>query len=417
MAKTYSCPKCGGALVFDPDTQDLICKFCDESFTVQEMNESKLSLAEMIRKMKESAEKENADPEAEEIDSDEYETIAMNIMHCSSCGAKLAFSDVEMSSFCAYCGQPTVVTERMQNCRRPDFIVPFKVTKERAERLMREQIESGRFIPDEIRNFEPERICGIYIPYWLFDVYTSDGQIWKYYDDDKAYYMYNAADSLFRRVTCEASRRFNDYFSTKLEPYRTNDVKRFDPIFLSGFYSDQFDVDKEEAGRQACLRAGKMFEEEFTSRRKEFFYSATKIASHPVAEQFRARYALLPVWFMTTRYRDKPYTVLVNGQTGKTVCSLPVNKKKAYGLFASLAVGISALMMLIFTIINKKVFIPEMSEADRATIFAFIYIPIAIAFMGLYWISSIKRLFRLGKGVRAAASDDNEQLLNDRQEG
>ncbi|MBP5463437.1 MAG: hypothetical protein J6Y20_15125 [Lachnospiraceae bacterium] len=187
MAKTYSCPKCGGALVFDPDTQDLICKFCDESFTVQEMNESKLSLAEMIRKMKESAEKENADPEAEEIDSDEYETIAMNIMHCSSCGAKLAFSDVEMSSFCAFCGQAAVVTDRLEGWLKPDYIIPFKVTKEDAEKTIRTRLSKSFFVPRELKNFETECLRGIYIPYWFFDVYYGDTQYWKYEKNKNEY--------------------------------------------------------------------------------------------------------------------------------------------------------------------------------------------------------------------------------------
>ncbi|MBO4229511.1 MAG: hypothetical protein J5938_04080 [Clostridia bacterium] len=411
MAKNYTCPKCGGGLVFDPETQGLHCVFCNESFTVEEVSESKLSLEELIRRMNEPA-KPAETGEPEESNDDEFLTMSMKILRCSSCGAELAFRDVETSSFCAYCGQPTIVTERLKDCRRPDFIIPFKVTRERAERLMRTQIESGRFIPDEIRNFEPERVCGIYIPYWLFDVYTSDAQRWKYTDGENVYHYYLAADSTFRRMTMDASRRFNDSFSNKLEPYRTNEAVKFTETYLSGFYSDQADVGKREAGTQACIRAKRMFQEEFTARRKAM--RAKEVSSHPVAEEIRGRYALLPVWFMTTRYRDQPYTVLVNGQTGKTVCSLPVNKTKAYGIFVTLGIVLCALLMGLFAIINTNAFNDEMSTGDEVLMFALIYIPITVVFLGLYWLPAIKKLFRIGRGVRDAA-DGNEQLVNERQ--
>ena len=41
-------------------------------------------------------------------------------------------------------------------------------------------------------------------------------------------------------------------------------------------------------------------------------------------------YALVPVWILTTRYQDKPYTFMMNGQTGKVVGSLPYDSGKAF---------------------------------------------------------------------------------------
>jgi len=35
------------------------------------------------------------------------------------------------------------------------------------------------------------------------------------------------------------------------------------------------------------------------------------------------------VWILTTRYENKPYTFMMNGQTGKFVGSLPYDKTKA----------------------------------------------------------------------------------------
>ena len=43
-----------------------------------------------------------------------------------------------------------------------------------------------------------------------------------------------------------------------------------------------------------------------------------------------AKYALYPVWLLTTQWNGKPYTFAMNGQTGKFVGDLPVDKQ-AYG--------------------------------------------------------------------------------------
>ena len=39
---------------------------------------------------------------------------------------------------------------------------------------------------------------------------------------------------------------------------------------------------------------------------------------------------MLPVWMLTTKYKDENYTFAMNGQTGKLVGRLPTDKGKAY---------------------------------------------------------------------------------------
>ena len=50
---------------------------------------------------------------------------------------------------------------------------------------------------------------------------------------------------------------------------------------------------------------------------------------------------------LTTRWRDKPYIFAMNGQTGKFVGNLPVDK----GLRAALFAGISAVTAIILFLI------------------------------------------------------------------
>ena len=39
-------------------------------------------------------------------------------------------------------------------------------------------------------------------------------------------------------------------------------------------------------------------------------------------------YAMVPVWILSTRFEDKPYTFMMNGQTGKVVGSLRIDYGK-----------------------------------------------------------------------------------------
>ena len=45
--------------------------------------------------------------------------------------------------------------------------------------------------------------------------------------------------------------------------------------------------------------------------------SKSVVVSNPQIQIQKETYAMLPAWFMTFRYKENPYTMLVNGQTGK----------------------------------------------------------------------------------------------------
>ena len=60
------------------------------------------------------------------------------------------------------------------------------------------------------------------------------------------------------------------------------------------------------------------------------------------------KYALLPVWILNTKWNDQKYMFAMNGQTGKMVGDLPVDKKKRW-LYFGAAYGISAVITALIT--------------------------------------------------------------------
>jgi len=109
----------------------------------------------------------------------EREEIQCRIYHCNSCGAELMVNGEEAATFCAYCGQPAIVFQRIASEIKPDYIIPFRVSQEQAYNIIRNQFAQGAFIPDELRNIKIEKVHGVYVPFWLYNIHYYDNQFLK----------------------------------------------------------------------------------------------------------------------------------------------------------------------------------------------------------------------------------------------
>ena len=158
----YRCKNCGGALEYSVEKDRMVCDYCKSEFRVSELSQ-------------------DSDPESSQNNTKSKKYIKMQIVRCTACGAELAVNGVEASTFCAYCGQASVIRDRVDNVLKPDYIIPFKVTKEEAEGIIRKNLKKGFFVPKVIKNFEAEKIRGIYVPFWLFDIHYKDFQYWMYF--------------------------------------------------------------------------------------------------------------------------------------------------------------------------------------------------------------------------------------------
>ena len=272
-----------------------------------------------------------------------------NIYTCTSCGAEVAINNVEASTFCSFCGQPTVVFNRVASQKKPKYIIPFSVTKDRAISLIRERLNKGFYVPEAIKNFEIERVRGIYVPFWLYDIYYHDSQYLKGTvgsgKNSHTYYYYREADCEFTRLTLDASKQLNDETSQRLEPYNTDDIKDFSLEYLSGFYADCFDMGTSQLDRLALTRTQTMFQ---TAVDKSIdAHSISVLKNNPDFKIRKTEYAMFPAWFLTFRYEEIPYTLLVNGQTEKIIGGVPYDKTKVAVSFGILAAILTVLATFI----------------------------------------------------------------------
>ena len=406
------CPACGAGLMFDPESGKMKCEACDSVFETYELQEDfeKRGQKELEREEKAEATAtsglklagggvgavvENAVEQSTPIrpafnpepafnpnsdfdhpvfdhtdiysqddyndNTDDEETMECNIYTCTSCGAEVAINNVEASTFCSFCGQPTVVFNRVASQKKPKYIIPFSVTKEHAISRIREKLNSGFFVPAAIKNFEIERVRGIYIPFWLYDIYYHDSQYLKGTvgsgKNSHTYYYFREADCEFVKLTLDASRQLNDESSQRLEPYYTKDMKDFSIEYLSGFYADTYDVNTSQLERLAVSRAGELFQGAVEKTIEAHDISVLK--KDPDYKILRTEYAMFPAWFLTFRYEDVPYTLLVNGQTEKIIGGVPYDRTKVAVSFAIFATIFSIIAFFILTFLLVDIDLDE----------------------------------------------------------
>ena len=100
-------------------------------------------------------------------------------------------------------------------------------------------------------------------------------------------------------------------------------------------------------------------------------------------------YMMLPVWFYTFMHGGRPYTILVNGQTGRVVGMMPWSFNKVK-VFAAL------LFLLILAVIGSAVWVAF--AGNNALSSVVLYIMITVLFGGFALttagVSGIKRIMK-----------------------
>ena len=338
----YRCLNCGGVLTYDMSTKRMYCDCCCSYFSM-----------EMVAPQEEEEKKQIAQMEEdtcyEDHTMDEEDTMECKIYHCNSCGAQLLIDEVESATYCVFCGQPTVVFQRVDKQKRPKYIVPFRVTKELALTKVRQRINSGFFVPKEIKGITIDRVKGVYIPYLMADVSYHDIQLLSTVETNKAnmqrkHFFDIEGKAHFKQMTVDTSVQLNDESARRLEPYEMVGLKKFDPAYLSGFYADCSDEDAYITKKKVEIRAEQLYSQkmkEIVARKGG--QNAKLECSDPTCEIEKMDSVLLPAWFVVFHHDGESYTIMVNGQTGKVVGAVPFDKKKAGIIFAGASTILSAL--------------------------------------------------------------------------
>lgn len=362
----YQCPSCTGPLHFSGASGRLECEYCDASYDVAEIEALYAEKEKNAAAAKQTAKEGSAGQSVPSVDGSAWDTSdfcedwgaegdGMRVYDCPSCGAQLICEESTASASCPYCGNPTVVPGQFSGALRPDFIVPFKLSKEEAIKALKSHYKGKFFLPKSfISENHVQEIRGIYVPFWMFDgeaegdahyeatrsrTYRSgDYEI----TETKHYDVYRAGTVTFEKVPVDASSKMPDGHMDSIEPYDYKELKPFSTAYLPGFLADKFDVTVEQSRQRADQRCEGTLASALRGTVKRYDLCILRDSSVHL-RRGKVHYALMPVWMLNTKWHGKDFIFAMNGQTGKLVGDLPVSWGKFWGLFAAIAIPLSVI--------------------------------------------------------------------------
>ena len=362
----YQCPSCTGPLHFSGASGRLECEYCDASYDVAEIEALYAEKEKNAAAAKQTAKEGSAGQSVPSVDGSAWDTSdfcedwgaegdGMRVYGCPSCGAQLICEESTAAASCPYCGNPTVVPGQFSGALRPDFIVPFKLSKEEAVKALKSHYKGKFFLPKSfISENHVQEIRGIYVPFWMFDgeaegdahyeatrsrTYRSgDYEI----TETKHYDVYRAGTVTFEKVPVDASSKMPDGHMDSIEPYDYKELKPFSTAYLPGFLADKFDVTVEQSRQRADQRCEGTLASALRGTVKRYDLCILRDSSVHL-RRGKVHYALMPVWMLNTKWHGKDFTFAMNGQTGKLVGDLPVSWGKFWGLFAAIAIPLSVI--------------------------------------------------------------------------
>ena len=337
----YKCPCCGGAIEFNSTAQKMVCPYCDTEFEIE-------TLASFDDVLKNDTSDDMGWGDTAGGEWSEGETDGLRVYVCRSCGGEIVGDETCGATTCPYCDNPVVMMGQFSGALKPDYVIPFKFDKKAAMEALKKHYSGKRLLPKVFKDQNHiEEIKGVYVPFWLFDADANANARYKatrtrFWSDSRynytetSFFSVNRSGSIgFERVPVDGSSKIADDLMESIEPYDFSGAVDFRTAYLAGYLADKYDVDAETSISRANERIKQSTEE--TIRRTVSGYDSV-IPEHTSIslENGVTKYALYPVWLLNTSWNGQKYTFAMNGQTGKFVGDLPVDKAAARKWFFSI---------------------------------------------------------------------------------
>lgn len=314
-----NCKSCGGVLIYSPKERKLKCAFCNSTQEIEfDPNFVKHDYTE------------NAE------NTDAYNEFAQNnkVFKCSSCGADIILSKLDISKRCPYCGGACVIKNEEIKGLSPDAIIPFKYSKEESVALYIKGVKKKWFLPKKIKKAPPvDEIKGVYIPCFSFDADTTTQYHGVLEEDHTTGTGENRKTVTTRQyisgtkrmkhvdIMVETSSHLNQKLFSKIKPYNTNELVKFKSEFITGYSVEYYDE-----SLNSCKNTADSIMEDIIKSAILSGYSYDRVASYSQTTAYanqKFAYYILPTYQINFMYKQKNRTIFMNGQTGKVGGGLP----------------------------------------------------------------------------------------------
>lgn len=357
-AHNYPCPACGADLLFDPEGGQLLCPYCGHK--------------QPIPKSGEQVEEQSFEQHLY-LRPEQTVKLAANALEvqCQSCGATSIFTPPEVAGRCEFCGVQIVAQPKSADpILTPGGVLPFCITQRKASDELKSWLSTRWFAPNGLKHFaQPDAIHGVYLPFWMYDTETVTqytGQRGEHYWETEVYYERDSQGREVRRTrqvrhtrwysaSGTVAARFDDVliaataslpskYLAALEPWDLDDLRAYDPAFLSGFKAQRYQVDLSDGFERAKDVVRPVIE---SNVRNDIGGDEQRIDSLTTEySQVTFKHLLLPVYAGAYRYNGKLFQILVNGRTGEIQGDRPYSFWKIALLVLSVLILIGIIVLV-----------------------------------------------------------------------
>lgn len=350
------CPSCGNQLAYSAEKQKINCAYCNYS---EEIDHSRDKVVERTL--------------SDALDSLSYyepEQLDKQVFSCQNCSAQIMVEADKPKIKCGFCGSSNVNVEAFESkFAQPNGIIPFKISRSKAESQFGRWIKKGWFHPSKLKKLVPlEDLHGVYLPFWTYDAnvkaeWTGEaGQ--HYYENVKVmvdgkskikrkqktrwHSRTGNVEHFFDDILVVASKSLAQESIERILPFRMNEVLNFDPRLLVGWEAEVYQMELD----QGYHVAGRIIDGKVRDICSEHLGGDTQRNLQVQSTKFDPsfKHVILPMWISSYIYQNKVYHFTINGQTGKIYGKKPTSIIKIV-LLVLLVVSIA---LIIYFIVSRN---------------------------------------------------------------
>lgn len=344
---SYKCPGCGAPLTYDPNAEKTACKYCFSSFSLEELEEYNQKLLAKA-----------AETEQQEAARSAQVPDALKGYTCNSCGAEVVTDETTAATFCYYCHNPVILSDRLGGDFRPQKIIPFTFDRQAAEAQFLKWARTKKFVPKSFySDSQMEKLTGMYLPFWLADANTHvniagtgiSQRIWTEgnteYTENSHYDFAREGQFDLKNVSKLALNKIEPELINSVANYDEDNMKDFSMLYLSGFFSETYEIDQKTIEPQIEADAAEHIDNLINDSLSN--YDRVDYKYKEINTQLSNwQYALFPTWVMTYNYGGRTYVYAVNGQSGQAYGELPLDKTRL-GIYSGIIFIVIAVLLLL----------------------------------------------------------------------
>jgi hypothetical protein len=268
---------------------------------------------------------------------------------CDQCGASMSYDASAKSLRCPFCGSAKMTSRPNARTLKPTGVVPFQIPHSQVESLLREWLSQGFWKPgDASQSSVISTVTQVYVPFWVFSATTETA--WT--ADSSSVPM--GARGNWRPLTGTHTGQYDGVLvgaSGTLTPQEVREIAPFDltqsvapeTLDLDNVIVEEFRVPR----RDARMNAAALVESYEAGQSQQTIPGTVRnLRVNVRIQNMRSVPLLLPIWIMVYQYREKPYRVLVNGQTGEVYGTAPFSYAKLTGVIAAMFIGMLIIIVI-----------------------------------------------------------------------